>query len=236
MGGWHIAHRSTNNDDLIGIVSNIRLPNRCGCQNDDYGKYNGVFLEFIHGFYKSCYGIDIGIVYRNEKFQIFYHALNGTCEYSDPTPSNPPVILDVNKGDLIILRSYINRNGQSLVSEVIKDEQMIGKYETYFTKQASKAYIKGARINREIVMAANRKNYIPTNAFFSDTKMFNTMLTNRYYEHIKLSKSNSKLKCFSDENNMDSSKYGIIVTKEDGYINDMGSCDFRGLKNLSGVV
>lgn len=227
MGGWHIAHRATDRSGYIGVVSTIKLPKRCGSQNDDPGKYNGVFPEFIHGFYAGGYGIDIGIVYRNGNFEIFYHALNGTCKYTDPTPSNPPVRLNVSKGDTIQLKTYINNNGRSIVAEVWKGSNRLGFYETEFTSSAARKYVHGARLNREIVMAANRKNYIPCSAYFSDITMSDTMLTDKDYSHEKLTKHNSELKIFSDEGRMDGYKYGERTSESNGFIVDMGSCDFR---------
>ena len=51
MGGWYIAHRATDKGGYIGAVSTIKLQERCREQPANPNKYDGVFPEFIHGFY-----------------------------------------------------------------------------------------------------------------------------------------------------------------------------------------
>ncbi|MHC1723442.1 MAG: hypothetical protein AB9836_09585 [Aminipila sp.] len=230
MGGWHIAHRATKISGIIGAVSTITLPKYCGEIPDSVPgvKFDGVFPEFIHGFYANSYGIDIGIVYRKGGFEIFYHALPGTCSSPDPTTSNPPVSLNVSKGDTVQLKTYINRGGKTIVAEVYKGSRKLGSYETDFTPEAAKRYVKGAVINREIVMAANRQKYIPSTAYFSDVTMSETVLTLADYSKVNLTAKNSTLKTFTDEGSMDSKRYGVVPkSTPSGCISDMGSCDFR---------
>lgn len=229
MGGWHITHRATKNSNYKGVTTTIDLPSKCGCENDTPGKYDGVFPEFIHGFYGGSYGLDVGIVFRNNQFQIFYHSLKGTCTYQDPTNDNPPVVLSsVDKEDTIKLRTTVSNHSQIILAEVLKNNYCIGSYEVPLTKGAYNHFKEnGAIINREILMASNRHNYIPCNAYYSDILMRDTSLTTIHNHTEKLTKRNSVRKIFSDEGNLNGSLYEQDSWEDSGYIFDLGSCDFR---------
>ena len=100
MGGWHIAHRATNNSNYIGIASTLMLPTSCGYEPDSNpaaGVYDGVFPEFFHGFYKSNYGLDVGVLYRDGEFKIFYSGPSGTV----PEEYDQVSLSGVSKGNTI---------------------------------------------------------------------------------------------------------------------------------------
>jgi len=223
MGGYHVAHRATNDSKYIGIASTLKLPNNCNCQDDSaINVFDGVFPEFIHGFYKNGYGLDVGVIYRKENFKLFYHSLSNTCA----TPDGDTII-DVSKGDIIELKTYLSNN--KIVTEAWKDSVKLDSLSIELTSAASKAFAGGAKINRELVIAANRNPYIPCNAYFSDTTFSRSTLTSTNYEYTKLRISNSSLLRYPDEGTMDGNRYGYLSPTEDsnGYVIDTGSCDFR---------
>lgn len=225
MGGWHIVHRTTkdvlNNKFYKGITTDIKLPERCDSKDDDGYVFDGVFPEFIHGFYKNNYGIDVGIVFRKSKFKLFYSALSSTASVK----YEEKIISDVNKGDTIRLVTYIDNN--KIIAKVLKNNRTKASITAYLKNGAANSFRYGAIINREIVMAANRSDYIPTPAFFSDTTMYNSTLTTMNYQYLPLSGQNSRtLPAYSDDGYIDGSRYGRIINDNGTFSSDTGSCNF----------
>lgn len=223
MGGYHVAHRTTNNSNYIAIASTLKLPDRCNCENDSApGVYDGVFPEFIHGFYKSYYGLDVGVIYRDNTFKLFYHGFANTCTVTDNEAT-----MNVSNGDTIELKTYLS--GTKIVAEVWKNSAKLKALDVPLTTAAAQAFAGGAKINRELVIAANRNPYIPCAAYFSDTTFSRSTLTTKSYSYEKLRISNSTLSRYADEGTMDGSRYGYLPPTEDsdGYVIDTGSCDFR---------
>lgn len=224
MGGYHVAHRATDNSNYIAIASTLKLPNNCACEDDSaLGVYDGVFPEFMHGFYKSIYGLDVGVVYRDDIFKLFYNSFSNTC-----TSTYNEKDINVSKGDTIELKTYLS--GNNIIAEVWKNSVKVDSLDVPLTSSASQSFAGGAKINRELVIAANRNPYIPCDAFFSDTTFSRSTLTTTSYSYEKLRKSNSVLTRYADEGTMDGNRYGYItpvVEDSDGYVIDTGSCDFR---------
>ncbi|ABR50251.1 hypothetical protein Amet_4170 [Alkaliphilus metalliredigens QYMF] len=223
MGGYHVAHRATSYTKYIGIASTLKLPNNCGFEKDSAATvYDGVFPEFIHGFYKNSYGLDVGVIYRDKKFKLFYHSFSNTCN-----PTDGDVEVNVSKRDTIELKTYLS--GNKILAEAWKNSVKLKTLSIPLTSAAAQAFAGGAKINRELVIAANRHPYIPCDAYFSDTTFSKSTLTTTSYTYEKLRISNSKLLRYADEGTMDRSRYGYLPPTEDsgGYVIDTGSCDFR---------
>jgi hypothetical protein len=223
MGGYHVAHRATNNSKYIGIASKLKLPANCNCENDSTPTtYDGVFPEFIHGFYKSSYGLDVGVIYRNGTFKLFYHGFANTL-----TKTDDEIAINASKGDTIELKTYLS--GTKIVAEAWKNSVKLKTLDVPLTTAAAQAFAGGAKINRELVIAANRNPYIPCSAYFSDTTFSRSTLTTTNYSYEKLRLSTSTLLRYADEGTMNGNRYGYLTPTEDsdGYVIDTGSCDFR---------
>ncbi len=222
--GYHVAHRATKNANYIGIASTLKLPSNCNCENDSApGVWDGVFPEFFHGFYRSSYGLDVGVIYRSGTFKLFYNGFSNTCN-----PTYDEITINASKGDTIELRTYLS--GTNIVAQALKNSSSIGTLNVPLTSIAAQYFASGAKLNRELTIAANRYPYIPSAAYFSDTTFSRTTLTTTSYSYEKLRISNSDLTRYADNGRyMDGNRYGYLTPTEDsaGYVKDTGSCDFR---------
>ncbi len=251
MGGWHLAHRATKDSNYIGISSKIKLPFSCTCIDDsNLTTYDGVFPEFIHGFYASDnfhnYGIDIGIIYRKNKFRIFHHAAPNTCVNSDPTTIDDRILNDVHMGDIIELRTAIS--GKYITAKVLKNNTIIKTYKVELAEDeendihAMTRLNEGAKINREILMATNRtNNYLECGAKFHYVSMYDSTLTTTDYDFVILNKDNSEVSHYADEkfefmiNNFHYSGKDLLsgykcmffeTSNDQNYVSDFAKCDF----------
>ncbi len=257
MGGWHLAHRATDKNNYTAIASMIDLPKTCICINDSgqYDNYDGVFPEFIHGFYVDGIGIDIGIIYRRNMnnqnvFKIFHFGDNKLCEHIAPANETEydelkRTLKGASFNDTVTLSTYLNNN--EIIAEVFKDNHSIAKHVVKLTDYGKNKFKNGAKINREILMASNRTNYLECGAKFSTMKMYRSTLTksdgNDDDKYEILSSSNSTVLHKADEefemyyNNLHIIQYidelinGYKCTFKEqsdygNYIEDIASCDF----------
>lgn len=229
MGGYHVAHRATNNSNYIGINSTLKLPDNCEIQEQSSSTVNdGVFPEFFHGFYKGSYGIDVGVIYAgDETFKLCHWSNAITCKTADDRWGEKEI--NVSRGDTIQLKTYLN--GNNITIEAWKNSIKVDSLDAPLSSGAVQTFSGGAKINREITMASNRYPYIPSDAYFSDTTFSRSTLTTTSYSYEKLRLTNSEILRYADDGvTMDGNRYGYVtpvVEDSDGYVIDTGSCDFR---------
>lgn len=226
-GGYHVCFRATNSSSYKSILSTLTLPSLCNCQEDSTPTtYDGTFPEFFHGFYAGNYGLDAGVVFKNQQWNLFYHTLSNTA-----TPTDGMVVLPgVAKGETVLLSTYFDSNRQVVVAQIFKNYALLKSITVPLTSGAASRFAQGATINREICMASNNAQTggIPSNAVFSDTTFVKSTLSTINDSYPALSNSNSRLlPPFADNRPIDTSRYGTGTgTSSDGFVWDMGSCSF----------
>ncbi len=226
MAGYHVVHRATDAANYIAVASLLKLPTDCGCRADSSVYDNdGVFPEFFFGFYKGYHGLDIGILYRGQanypkNFRLFCCGFPNTV---DNTYHYNEKVINLTKGTTITVRAYLD--GSDIV---LKVDGYSTHLRTPLTADAINTFRKGARINRELTCASNTDNFIPSDAFFTETIWSYTTLTTNAYTYHKLSDTNSSAQSFPDYGSMDGSRYGYVNLGDvNGFSKDCGSCDFR---------
>jgi hypothetical protein len=232
MAGYHIIHRATKTSGYVAAGAVLILPSNCDCKSDSSTTANnGVFPEFFLGFYKSGYGLDIGIIYRGQgsgskTFRLFCNGLantvNNTNHYNEITTT-------LSKGNTVTLSAYLS--GNNIVLAATKSGGSTFTLTTPLTSGAKSAFAAGATINRELTCASNVSPYITSAAYFSDTTWVDTTLTKTSggYENMLDTNVNTNFKQFADDGvTMDGNRYGYVnLGIVNGFLKELGSCDFR---------
>lgn len=174
MGGIHLASRSTNHYNYIGVKSDLTLPTNVSADSS-----KGIKPEFFFGFYRDSYGIDIGVVYESNAFRLFYWT-----SASVPPPGgsrgsvNDPAI-GASVGEKITLKAYLN--GSKITCEAIRSNGQTTTLHCPLSDGAITAYRKGASINRELNIAANKPQSgafaNPCNVYFYNAVFSNGFCT-----------------------------------------------------------
>lgn len=229
MGGWHIVHRTTkgamSNRFYTAIATDIKLPSSYANGRDEKTKEIVTFPEFVHGFYSPVanYGLDMGILLRGLVPYLFYYSLDGTCivNYGEA------ILVGIFGGMEIRLSTYIE-NGK-IIGKVTYGGRLVNQLEGEFTNQAVEAFKNGAIINREILMASNVTDYIPSDAFFDEAVMHKSTLTGTDGSYIPLSNGNSGvIPTYSDEGGeLDENRYSVYIETEGPFVADYGWCIFK---------
>ncbi|SHK63192.1 hypothetical protein [Tepidibacter formicigenes] len=178
MGGYHVAVRRAEGN-YIGVRSFLKLPDICKGVRDNGGN-NGIHPEFVHGFYRgSTYGLDIGVIYRNGDWKLFYSGFSSTLKkiYDETSVS-------LNLGETVELASYIDFGKEAIVVKVEKNGRTLGVLDAPLCSTAFNEMKKGCDITRELLMATNRTSgYVPEEARFEFAKFFKGTLTDKYWNY-----------------------------------------------------
>ena len=228
MGGYHVPNRDTNSQIYVAIASKLQIPSEFDCVSDSSGQYDGIFPEFFHGFYKgSTYGIDIGVIYRNKKWMLSFHALNKATKNPQDPLSGEEKVVSLTAGQTYVLKSSLVPPNYLRTSIETTGGSVLGIFDIYITQNAYNAFAAGAAINRECCIAANRNPYIPSAAYYKNAKFFESTLTTTSGTYVKMSTSNSRRNIYSDDGTIDSTRYRYSESETNGYVSDTSSISFR---------
>lgn len=241
MCGYHIINRVTNDANYIAMASTLTLPESCDWDSQPYSPHNnrGVYPEFFHSFHSrgDRYTLDIGLLYADGKFRVMYWAGDAAIP-SQPEGDlweRPPI--DVKLGDeeelrTIELRTYLHTTHKVFVMEVWQGTDWLESIAAPLTDDAFNEFIRGCKVHRELTMATNYKDYLPSVAYFDDTTFSRSTLTTTDYRYVPLSLNNSQMGDLGtdDGDHEDFHKelmdYGTEVDNQ-GFVADWGWCDFR---------
>lgn len=175
MGGIHMASRTTNDWDYIGVKSDLTLPRTVASDSR-----KGIKPEFFFGFYRGSFGIDIGVVYESYAFRLFYWTSANVppSGYKRGSDNDPDIGASV--GEKITLKAYLN--GSNITCEAIRQNGQKTILNCPLSPEALAAYRQGASINRELNIAAdkpaNNATYAnPCNVYFGDAVFSNGYVT-----------------------------------------------------------
>ncbi len=208
----HCCYRKTNDSNYIAVGSYIKIPYGCNYRagivdpiNDPEGhNYNGAYPEFFHGMYTrypdTTIGVDSGIGYINGQFKIIvwsYPNMFLSNTYGGPQWFSK--VININKGDIIILRTYLNNN--KFITQVDDaNGNEIDRIEiTCASTKIYNKFLSGVEINRENSIAINQKNGTTEECndtpavYFKGVEFYRTTLTTTSYSYVPLTNQNSHL-------------------------------------------
>jgi hypothetical protein len=230
MGGVYITARGTKARNYIGVGTDLTLPSRVASD-----KIKGIKPEYILGFYGGSYGLDIGVLYQDYQFKLFYWALSGTCGVQGTNDNTHVTIPNVSVGEKITLKAYLN--GSKITCEAIKNGTKIASLDAPLTSNAVTEFKKGCYINRELVIASNAtSSYLPCNIYTYDAIFSNGFVTRvSDYNRENLNDSNSAITKLrqkdSTDRYMDVTKLKVLTAEcgvdKNGYSYEKGSCDLN---------
>lgn len=182
MSGMHAIRRDTVSfNDFNLVQSTLKLPTSAKARENDPGTYfNGCYPEFIHGYHGANYTyMDLGIIYKENKFHFF--AYSGKA-IPNVWAEQPISLSGIKLGATIIFTTEI-KNGFASIN------LSVGGLSTgvswRLTDNGQKAYLNGAKIVREMVLALNKDTdgsfKIPTGAYFKGAYFTNTRLDSKQH-------------------------------------------------------
>jgi len=221
MGGFHIKYRQSNNL-YVGIRSTLRIP-----ANLDGDSTKQVYPEFFHGFYYGDHGMDTGLYYKDGTFRLCSWAFLKTVPDVNKKWQEAALNKPINKGDEILLKSYVQ--GSSLVSEVYRAGILLGKLASPLSTAGATQFANGSYMHREMTIGANRNDYAPSKAYFSNATFTKSDVTKKGGITEILTQRNSTLKApYSDSLPVPSTfRYGGYTCDEGAYVADVASADCR---------
>ncbi|AFS79774.1 hypothetical protein Curi_c27810 [Gottschalkia acidurici 9a] len=237
MGGIHLTTRGTYYRKYLGVQSDLTLPTAVSSDSRV-----GIKPEYMFGMYADKYGLDIGVVYQNNEFCLFYWSLSdeesGSWHTCIQRGSTADPSIRANPGEKITLKAYLN--GNKITCEAIRSNGSKTTLDALLTSEAVEQFQKGAYINRELVIAANPKYIVnPCNVYTYNGIFSNGFVTRiGTYEREQLNNSNStitKLELPEEDRdgrvNIDKSKIKVLSTEcgydAYGYSYEKATCDLN---------
>lgn len=237
MGGIHVTHRATNNSNYTGVQAKLTLPTSISSD-----QVNGIKPEFIFGFYKGNYGVDIGVVYQDSTFKLFYWTLADTTpnyHSKEELDLDPTLTSDqggesgsigTTVGEQITLKAYLN--GNKITCEAIKSNGNKTTLHCPLSSDALNAFQTGARINRELVIAANPTGIVnPCNIYFYDAYFSEGILTTTSTTQQAVTDSNTVIQRYLNDGNVNTSTLRTLNcewgTDANGYAYERAACDMN---------
>lgn len=236
MCGYHIMNRVTNDHNYIAMASTLKLPAACDwdAQSESTARNRGIYPEFFHSFHTTTYALDIGLLFADGAFRMMYWA----GEAADPKQpegtlwERPPI--DVNFNATVELRTYLHMGNKDFVLEVWQGTEWKGAIAAHLTDDAFEEFKRGCTVHREITMATNYPDYLPSVAYFEKATFSRSTLTTTNYSYVPLSINNSDRKDPGVDQYDNETFHEELVTSygptpevdDDGFVTDYGSCDF----------
>ncbi len=175
MSGVSIAKRSSSSFILgVAMQSDLQLPSDCNFRSNDSNYKGGAFPEFFHGHYKGVYGLDAGILYKDNKFYLFIGGLSTTTQ----TSWYESTAVSISKGETVKLKTHFGSTNEIIV-EVYKANgtTLIKSLVGQLKSEAYNSLIAGHVINRELNIAinadANGKVNLSPAVYFKSAKFSN---------------------------------------------------------------
>lgn len=232
--GYHIPDRMTTAGTFVGITSYLVLPWAYACKNDSSPTtYDGVFPEFLQGFYKDNYGIDTGVIFKDGSWRISFHAQDtNTADPTDPLSSigEGEVILNLSPGQTIVLKTYLQAPSY-LIARVENTSGIgLGQLNINLQQSAYNDFASGATIHREMCIASNSDLSV---AYFKGAEFYQSTLTSVYGGYVPMTDNNSSHLNWSDDHTIpNTNNYRWSQGVSNGYIYDMSSISFTNPVNL----
>ncbi len=259
MGGIYLTRRKVNNTNYIGMDAKLTLPT--SISSDDTRK---IKPEFFFGVYKrnlnltvpnvttsnpndfetiSELGMDIGVVYQNSSFRLFYWSLPYTTPRygasSNSDQGKDISLSGVSVGDQITLRVYLN--GNKITCQAKKNNNIIATLDCPLSTYSLNAFSNGIEFSREMTIAAD-PDYIvnPCNVYYYDTYFSEGNLTTSSGTNEKVSDSNTVITGIELDlvNNVPNVNIATLRTKNNewgtdinNYAYERSACDMNALTN-----
>lgn len=230
MGGIHVTHRATNNSNYTGVQAKLTLPTYISSIPTEG---QGIKPEFIFGFYKGNYGLDIGVFYQDSTFKLFYWSLPyttpnyGASSNSDQGGESSSIGASV--GEQITLKAYLN--GNKITCEAIRSNGSKTILDCPLSTSALADFQTGAKINRELVIAADPTPANPNDVYFYDAIFSEGVLTTTSTTQEKVSDSNTMIQKNINDGNVVVPALKILDcewgTDANGYAYEKASCDMN---------
>ncbi len=221
---------SKNKPIYIGVNGLLKIPTAYAAVNDSAPTtYDGVFPELFYGFYSGSYGIDIGLIFRNQQWQVFAqspNALDGTT-YAQET-----LLSALAPDNVVEIKSYLGTTNK-LHLDIIKGGTTVKNFVVTLKSAAYTAFKAGSYINREMNVVTNRTGkYLFTGAYFINAHWYNCTLTTTSYSYIKWDNTFGDVIINKDQDGeiWDRSLISHSASMENGFIKDIASIDFRKYK------
>lgn len=169
MAGLWLLSRTTSNNNYKKISTDLIMPQWVA--GDSMVK-----PEYIVGFYRSVYGMDIGICYEGSTFQLFYSAAANTC--SPQWETERVHLRNVKPEDRITMIAQIESTRIAL--RVYKSGTLQGEMFAPLTSAAKTAFVgSGATITRELTIGSNESGIVnPRNVYSYNASFPSGTITN----------------------------------------------------------
>lgn len=208
MGGIHVTTRSTNLWVYKGQEATLRLPKYVSSICNGEGQ--NIKAEFVFGIARHPYYIDIGVVYQEYGFKLFYHTASNAASLTDDFSG----FINASVEDEIRLKVYLS--GSNLICEATNSSGNKTSLTCALTNNAKTELAKGFQCIRELLIAADpgdaQNPCNPCNAYFYNAKFSNGVLYKTDGTSEALTPQNSSLVTMvSDGNvNMNILKYSYL--------------------------
>lgn len=240
MAGYRIL-RATKNESLsnsknkpiyIGVSGTLKIPTAYAAVNDSAPEvYDGVFPELFYGFYAGSYGIDIGLIFRDQVWKVFVQSPNAL---SGTTYGESAISPTLRPDDVIEVKSYLGGTDQICI-DVYKGGTKIKSFIGKLKPAAYTAFKGGSYVNKEMNIATNRTSgYLKTGAYFTNAHWYDCTLTTTSYSYVKWDDTFGHViinKDGGDDREIwDRNLLSHSASVSNGYVKDIASIDFRPYK------
>ncbi len=225
MGGIHASVRTTSDNNYIGMQNKLVLPSNATSISATGAN---IKPEFINGIYKGNYGLDIGVVYEDGAFKLFYWALAGTTQGSQ---ASKDITIGASFGEHITLKTYLN--GSKITCQAIRANGVTKSLDCPLSPSAQNAFANGVAFIREMVIAADDVSHDvnPVNVFFYNATFSEGFVTTTNNVRHKLNNNNSYFTNTYDDGNINQSILKCLDvaagTDANEYAYETVSCDLN---------
>ncbi len=235
MSGIHTVYRKSIGTNFVEVESKIYLPVTCYCRENSpvNSGYNGAFPEFFHGFYKgSSYGLDIGIMYRNGSYRLFFYSYKNTQSTQWFTSSKTFNIGDTYESRLFTLKSFF-QNGYLVTRCYNSSGTLVASLDVFLEPAAYASMSQGCTINREMCLALNKNSAgeytLPAPCYFSQAKWTQTKMKTASGTVVAMTNSNTTTQHGKKDNGTPDNTYAkndSLNVMEGGYVADVATATF----------
>ena len=255
MGGIYLTRRKANNTNYTSMEAKLTLPTSIASDDTD-----GIKPEFFFGVYKrnlnltvpnvttpdttdtetiSELGMDIGVLYQNSSFKLFYWSLPyttpnyGASSNSDQGGESSSIGASV--GEQITLKAYLN--GNKITCEARRNNGSVTTLDCPLSTYALNAFSNGIEFSREMTIAADPSYVVnPCNVYYYDTYFSEGRLITTSGSVEKVSDSNTTITGIELDlvNNAPNVDEDILRTKNNewgidtnGYSYERSACDMN---------